>query len=62
MQFDKYMEELNAQAAEFQSFIDSAFDTDLRGRLRGSVELARAAGVEEDEILKTIEDVDDFFM
>lgn len=62
MQYDEYIEELNAQAAQFESFINSAFDGNLGERLKNSVDLARAAGVDESEILKTTQDIDDYFL
>lgn len=62
MQYDKYIADLNAQAAQFESFIDIAFNPDFGEILMNSVKLARAAGVEESEILKTTQDIDDFFM
>lgn len=62
MQYDKYIEDLNAQATQFESFIDIAFNPDFGEILINSVNLARAAGVEESEILKTSKDIDDYFM
>ena len=62
MQYDKYLEDLNAQAAQFESFIDIAFNPGFGEILINSVNLARAAGVEESEILKNTQDVDDYFM
>ena len=62
MRYDEYIEELNVQAAQFESFINSAFDGDLGDRLKTSVDLARAAGVDESEILKSTQDIDDYFL
>ena len=62
MQYDEYIADLNAQAAQFESFIDIAFNPDFGEILINSVNLARAAGVEESEILKTTQDIDDYFM
>ena len=39
-----------------------AFDTDIRSAFEGSVELAREAGVREEEILKSVDDLDDYFL
>lgn len=60
--FEAYKAELNEESQQFMALVDNAFDPQFRASLRASVELARAAGVREEEILKTIEDVDDFFM
>ena len=62
MRYDKYIAELNSQAAQFESFIDIAFDPNFGEVLNNSVNLARATGVAENEILKTTKDVDDYFM
>ena len=62
VKLDAYRNELEAESEQFNVLIESAFDPDFRNRLTGSIELARIAGVDEDEILKTNEDIDDFFM
>lgn len=61
-QYEQYIEELTRETARFGTYIDNAFDPGLRDRLRSSAELAMAAGVAEDEVLKTMQDVDDYFM
>ena len=61
-QFVAFQEELTTQADQFNVLIQEAFSTDFRTSLRGSADLARAAGVKEADILETIEDVDAFFM
>lgn len=60
-EYDAFLAELQEYADRFQGLIDAAFSPDLRNSLRQSAELARQAGVEEDEILESIEDVDAFF-
>lgn len=62
MKYDAYMEELDERAAQMNGLIENAFDPGMRDSLKNSVLLARAAGVEEDEILKDTSDVDAFFM
>ena len=62
MKYDKYIEELNEQVNQFESFIDAAFDPGFGEMLTSSVNLARAAGVDESELLKTIGDINDYFM
>lgn len=62
MQYDEYINELREQAAQFESLIDIAFDPGFGEVLINSVNLARAVGVDESEILKTTEDIDAFFM
>ena len=47
---------------QFQKLVDHAFSADLHETLIQSAELARAAGVKEEELLTSIDDVDDFFM
>ena len=62
VKYEAYTNELREEAARFNNTINNAFNTDVRAALSGSVELARATGVKENEILKTINDVDEFFL
>ena len=59
---DAFNAELAEEADIFNSLVNRAFDPDFKEALMGSVELARAAGVEEDEILSSVEEIDDFFL
>lgn len=61
-QYAEYTEELEAKKAEFLNLVDCAFDSNIRERLKGSIELARSAGVAEEEILSNVRQIDDFFM
>ena len=58
----EFKAELLERSKEFDSFIADAFDPDISKRLKSSVELARNAGVAEDEILDSVEKIDEFFM
>ena len=60
--YKQYLESVENQTKIFNELVEDAFSTDCRTKLRKSAELARAAGVEESEILKTKEEIDDFFM
>lgn len=60
--FEAFKAELDADSAEFATLVDRAFDPSFRETLMASAELAIAAGVNEDEVLKTREDVDAFFL
>ena len=60
--YDAYAAELNEYACQFQSLIDKANSADIQSVLLQSAELARMAGVAEDELLQTTDDVDVFFM
>lgn len=61
-QYAAVQEEVRAKADQFLDFVHTAFAPDAMERLMGSVNLARAAGVPEQEILKSTADVDAFFM
>lgn len=61
-EFNAYLEEVKQNAEKFQSLIDAAFSPDLRESLMESVALAKAAGVKEEELLKSVEEIDDFFL
>ena len=60
--FNAFKEELSAETEQFETLIDQAFDPNFRNTLIASAELARKAGVKEEEILKSVEDVDGFFL
>ena len=59
---DAFNAELAEEADLFNNLIDKAFDPDFKEALMGSVELAIATGVDEDEILDSMESIDEFFM
>ena len=60
-QYENYLAEVEKEAERFGSLIDNAFTLDIRQSLIQSAELARAAGISDDNLMLTIEDVDDFF-
>ena len=62
IKLDAFKRELEEETEKFNALVARAFDPDFRSSFMGSVELARAAGVREDEILKTMDDIDDFFL
>lgn len=57
-----FLEELNKQSEQFYSLIENAFDPNFREAFLQSVLLAKAAGVNQEEILSNSEDVDCFFL
>ena len=61
-QYDAFQAELSQQAEVFNQLINQAFSSTIRESLMRSAELARAAGVREEEILTSIDDIDAFFM
>lgn len=60
--FNAFKAELQAEMDEFNGFVENAFSSDIRTSMQGSIALARTTGVAEEEILKTVDDIDDFFM
>lgn len=60
--YELYLEEVRTQAEVFRSLVENAFSSNVREALLDSAELARAAGVNEEEILTSPEDVDSFFL
>lgn len=58
---NEFKEALLEREKEFNNLIEDAFAPDIMQRFMASVALARDAGVDEDEILKTTADVDEFF-
>ena len=61
-EYDAYLVDLRENADRFQHLIDEAFSPALHDSLLQSVALARAAGVNENEILTTTRQIDDYFM
>ena len=60
--YNAFQAELAEQAERFSQLIDQAFSSNIRESLMQSAELARAAGVKEEEILTSVEDIDAFFI
>lgn len=60
-EYEAYLEEVKKHAERFGSLVENAFSLDLHEALLESAELARAAGVKEEELLTSIEDIDDYF-
>lgn len=54
--------ELQERSNQFSILIDNAFTPDFRDAFLKSIAFAQAAGVNDDEILLSVEDIDDFFM
>lgn len=60
-QYEAYLRLLEEDQKEFRQLVDRAFDPDFSNLLKNSVALAKATGVKENEILDSIEKIDDFF-
>ena len=61
-EYEDYLEEVNRYSEKFRGLIEKAFSPGIRESLMQSAELAKASGVKEEELLTSIEDVDDFFL
>ena len=61
-QYDAYLEDVRIQSDKFQQLIDNAFTPALHDSLIQSAELAREAGVQKEELLTTVKEIDDFFL
>ena len=62
IQYEAFLVELEENAARFRNLIDDAFSPDIQNALMQSAALAQAAGVKEEEILSSTEDIDSFFL
>lgn len=60
--YSAYREKLEEEAEQFYTLIDNAFAPDFRDVFLKSILLAQAAGVTENEILSSEDDIDDFFL
>lgn len=61
-QYRQYVRRLNLAMNEYFSILEDAFAVDCVQAFDGSIQLARYIGVSEDEILKTIEDLDEYIL
>ncbi len=60
--FEAFKAELKTDSDRFNELVDQAFEPGFRESLKSSVELAKAAGVKQEEILDSVEKIDSFFM
>ena len=60
--FESFKTELKRDSDRFNELVALAFDPGFRETLKSSVELAKAAGVDQEEILDSVEKIDSFFM
>lgn len=61
-QYEAFLKDLQKNADCFKELVDEAFSPDLPNVLMRSAALARAAGVKEEELLTTMDEIDAFFM
>jgi len=61
-EYAAYLAAVQEHAARFQSLVDNAFSVNLHDSLLQTAALAREAGVPEEELLTSMEDVDAFFL
>ena len=57
-----YLEDLQNESQQFFALIDNAFAPNFRDAFLHSILLAKTAGVKEEEILASTEDIDSFFL
>ncbi len=58
---DAYKQELQSRCDIFNDLVSDAFSPDIALRIKSSVDIARNVGVDESEILDSVEKIDDFF-
>ena len=61
-QYQALLAELNEHFRRFSSLLDFAFDPDINRAFEGSIALARFNGVPEEKLLKTVDEIDEFFL
>lgn len=61
-QYEQFIAELSKAYEEFISILDVAFSPNVEDALNGSIQLAKACGVDESEILDTKEKAMDYFL
>ena len=60
--YELFKAELEEQSNVFISMVERAFSHDFKESFISSVELAKASGVKNGEILNTEDEIDDFFL
>ena len=60
--YRKYIDELNAGIRVYYGMLERAFSPNYDEALQGSVSLAVSLGVPNEELLKNISEVDDYFL
>jgi hypothetical protein len=60
--YKQYVEHINLTMKEYFSILEDAFAVDCVHALEGSIQLARYIGVPEDEIRKSIAEIDDYIL
>lgn len=60
-ELNEYVQALQEEYDRFNSLIENAFQPDFRNQLMASAEFAKAAGVDDSELLTNEKDVDDYF-
>ena len=58
---DKYRDEIQERSKVFDELLANSFSLDISERLKASAEIARNVGVDETEILDSVEKIDDYF-
>jgi len=61
-QYAEYQAAFETEANKFSQLVENAFSMNIRDSLMSSVELALSSGVSSDEILKSTEDIDSYFL
>lgn len=57
-----FLQQLEKDRDQFNVLLGKAFDSDFSSLLKNSVAIARASGVSEEEILDSVEKIDDYFL
>lgn len=61
-QYQSFIDELNKDLLLYMSILNRAFAPDIRIAFKGSIDLAKQAGVPQDEILDTQEKIESYFL
>lgn len=61
-QYQVLLAELKEHFRRFSSLLDFAFDPDINRAFEGSIALARVNGVPEEKLLKSVDEIDAFFL
>lgn len=56
------MDDLNRAMTVYLELLERAFDPDIEVAFQSAIELAQSVGVEEEKILKNMDDIDRYFL
>lgn len=61
-EYQQLVDNLNRAIIVYIELLERAFEPDIEAAFQGAIELAQSVGVEEEKILKNMDDIDRYFL